>query len=217
MRIALMPALLAALGGSSIWMSSALAADVGDLLSPLPIVASADVAFTSGVPLVTRESLGLLRALLAQARPPSCYWLAQGRNLAQAEALRVALGELDIAVERVLPLVREEEPAQARIYCTAPALIVIAFEQGAPTLMPEAEETLPLAVASYAGSAQKLTVRGFSSTRETAETLKLGLDRAQAARDFLIDAGLPPERMTIESKVENEDSAVPRVEIAPSP
>jgi outer membrane protein OmpA-like peptidoglycan-associated protein len=189
--------------------------DAGDALEGIAPVASTEIAFTVDVPLLTRESQMRISALLPQAARPSCYWLAQGRNLAQAEALRAGLGELDVPVERVVPLVREEEPAQARLYCDAPARVIIGFEPSAPTLLPDAEEILPLAVASYGGSTQMLTVRGFSSARESAEALKLGLDRAQTARDVLIEAGLPPSRMTIESKVEDNPVAVPRVEIAP--
>jgi outer membrane protein OmpA-like peptidoglycan-associated protein len=214
MRTATLVALSAAL---AFGVLPATAADVGDALAGVPATAETPVAFSPGIPLLTRESQTNLIDILPKANPPACYWVAQGRTRAQAEALRAGIGEFDIPVERVVPLVREDRPAEARIYCAPPPRVVIDFEPGAPTLMPEAEATLPLVYASYGASAQMLSIRGFASARETADVPMLSINRANAARDFLIAAGLPAERMTIEGVTEDPASAVPRVEITAAP
>ena len=214
MRITALLAWTALIGLSAL---PAAAGDVGDAVAGLPVAAETRVAFTPGVPLLTRESQNSLAGMLPKASHATCYWIAQGRTLTQAEALRAGIGEMDVAVERIIVLVRVDLPASARVYCTPPARIAVGFQPGAATLMPEAEAMLPLVLASYGGSDQMLSIRGYASPHEAADPTALAIDRANAARDFLIGAGLPAERMTIEGEKEDAANAVPRVEITLQP
>jgi len=185
-----------------------------DPLSGLPVAGLAQIVFTPGVPLLTEASRESLKPLLAKAKDLGCYWIAEGRNNGEAETLKAALAENDIAIETVTTTVTPHaNSAEARLYCTPPERVTAYFLPGLSDLTEDARHMLTLAVASHWGTAAPLVVRGYAGAKESGDPLKLGLDRAQSARAFLIALGLSPKRLAIEANTQATGQDALRVEI----
>jgi hypothetical protein len=188
-----------------------------DSLATLPVTAQAEVSFTPGIPLLTQASRERLKPVVAKGRAPGCFWVASGRSWGEAETLKAALAENDIAVEAIATEIRPAAAfAEARLYCAPPPRVTAYFLPGRSDLTEEARRRLALVVASYWTSSTPLVVRGYSEAKESADPLKLGLDRAQSARAFLIAQGLSPKRLAIEANTQAKGHDALRVDILPS-
>lgn len=187
-------------------------------LADLKPVRSVAISFTPGIPVLTPQSHAHLKAATSLVPSAGCYWLAEAHNQNEAEALRAALAEYNIAVEAVaLAIDRTLPGAEARLYCTPPDPIFVIFAPQRASLGEEAEAMLNLAVAAYWTSNGSLTVKGFAAAQESDDPLKLALDRAIAARDYLIAAGLAAKRLSLEANTQALGRDAQRVAIMPKP
>ena len=187
-----------------------------DPLDGTPMTAAVQVHFTGSVPMLTPESRTQLQALLAQNHGSGCYWIAKGHSIEQAETLKAALAEDDIAVELIAIDVRPlAEVAEARLYCTPPAHVTAYYLPGASVLNDEARHLLSIASAGYLNSTTSLVIRGYASSGETMDPLKLGLDRALEARKFLVAQGLAAKRLAIEADTKATGRDALRVTVTP--
>jgi OmpA family len=187
-----------------------------DPLGAIAVVAATEISFTPGTLLLTPFSRERLHQIIAKGRGTGCYWLAEGRNNNEAMTLQAALAENDIALETIATGVRPLASfAEARLFCDPPPVVTAYFLPGRADLTEEARRLLGIAAAGHWNSGLSLVVRGYAGANEAPDPLKLGLDRAQAARAFLIRLGLSPLRLTLEANTQATGRDSLRVEIVP--
>src|SRR5262249_19874165 len=145
-------------------------------------------------------------------------WIAMGHNGSEVQTLKAALAESDIAVERIAADVEPDAAAaEARLYCAPPDRITAYFTPGDAALTEEARNLLSIAAAGYWNSDAPLVVRGYAVQAETSDPLRLGLDRAIAARLFLIAQGIAPKRLIVEADTRETGREGLRVVVMPKP
>jgi OmpA family len=187
-----------------------------DPLAAVPVMAATEISFTPGTLLLTSPSHKKLQQIIGKGRDTGCYWLARGRNNDEARTLQAALAEDDIPLETIAIDVRPSaNNAEARLYCAPPPVVTAYFLPGSARLTEEARRILDIAAAGHWNSRLSLIVRGHAGSDEAPDPLKLGLDRAQAARAFLIELGLAPKRLALEANTQASGHDALRVEVVP--